>query len=147
MRSTAASARWDADAARLVFVGHEANRTGDLYAVENGACARKTGINDGFLQAHYVAEAKYIPFTNSDGVKIDGWLLAPQDVDPAKKYPAVLEIHGGPRCAYGTVFYHEMQALAGAGISCSSATRAAATATARRSPTCAASTERWTIAT
>lgn len=105
----------DADAARLVFVGHEANRMGDLYAVENGACARKTGINDDFLQAHYVAEAKYIPFTNSDGVKIDGWLLAPQDVDPAKKYPAVLEIHGGPRCAYGTVFYHEMQALAGAG--------------------------------
>ena len=100
---------------RIAFVGHAANRMGDLYLAENGACARKTAINDAFLADHYVAEAQYIPFTDSDGVAIDGWILAPQDADPAKKYPAVLEIHGGPRCAYGTVFYHEMQALAGAG--------------------------------
>ena len=42
-------------------------------------------------------------------------MLRPADFDPAKRYPGVLEIHGGPRGAYGTPFFHEMQALCGAG--------------------------------
>lgn len=106
---------FDADGDRIAFVGHEANRLGEVYVCAGGARTCATAINDAFLKEHYVAEAKYIPFTDSDGVQIDGWLLEPQDVDPGRKYPGVLEIHGGPRCAYGTAFYHEMQALAGAG--------------------------------
>jgi len=105
----------DTDGEKTVFVGHAANCAGDLYAVGNGETVRKTGINDEFMAEHYVAQAKYIPFTDSDGVKIDGWVLEPQGFDPEKTYPAVLEIHGGPRCAYGEVFFHEMQALVGEG--------------------------------
>ena len=105
----------DLDGAHTVFGAHAANRCGDLYALENGAPVKKTDINGAYFAEHYVAEAKYIPFTDSDGVKIDGWVLLPQDFDPNKSYPAVLEVHGGPRCAFGTVFYHELQALAGAG--------------------------------
>lgn len=105
----------DLDENHLVFGGHAANRCGDLYLLENGAPVQKTDINAAYFAEHYVAEARYVPFTDSDGVKIDGWVLEPQDFDPKKSYPAVLEVHGGPRCAYGEVFYHELQALAGAG--------------------------------
>ena len=46
---------------------------------------------------------------------MDGWVLKPINYDPAKKYPAVLDIHGGPKMAYGPVFYHEMQVWASLG--------------------------------
>ena len=41
--------------------------------------------------------------------------MKPPDFDPAKKYPMVLEIHGGPHTAYGSGFFHEFQVLAAAG--------------------------------
>ncbi len=46
---------------------------------------------------------------------IDGWVMPPVDYDPAKTYPAVLEIHGGPKNIYSAVFYHELQVLASQG--------------------------------
>ena len=47
---------------------------------------------------------------------MDGWVLLPYGYDPSETYPGVLTIHGGPRTVYGPTFYHEMQALAGAGF-------------------------------
>ncbi len=46
---------------------------------------------------------------------IQGWLLKPPGYDPARRYPLVLYIHGGPHTMYGTAFFHEMQVLAHAG--------------------------------
>ena len=43
------------------------------------------------------------------GVTIEGWILKPVDFEDGKKYPAILDIHGGPKTVYGEVFYHEMQ--------------------------------------
>ena len=42
-------------------------------------------------------------------------MLLPKDFDPEKRYPAVFDIHGGPKTVYGPVFYHEMQVWAGKG--------------------------------
>jgi dipeptidyl aminopeptidase/acylaminoacyl peptidase len=50
-----------------------------------------------------------------DGTKIQAWIVKPPSFDPAKKYPMVLEIHGGPHTAYGMGFYHEFHVLAEAG--------------------------------
>lgn len=46
---------------------------------------------------------------------IQGWLLKPPGFDPARHYPLVLYIHGGPHAMYGTAFFHELQVLAHAG--------------------------------
>src|SRR5260370_20337726 len=46
---------------------------------------------------------------------MDGWILKPRDFDAGRKYPLVVEIHGGPNTQYGYGFMHEMQALAAAG--------------------------------
>ena len=35
----------------------------------------------------------------SDGFRVQGWLMLPKDYDPAKKYPLIVEVHGGPAAA------------------------------------------------
>lgn len=43
---------------------------------------------------------------------VDAWLLHPPDFDPSKKYPLVMDIHGGPHGYYGWGFYPWQQVLA-----------------------------------
>ena len=56
-----------------------------------------------------------VTFTASDGYTLTGWIMKPVGYIPGKKYPAILNIHGGPRSAFGSILYHEMQVWAGAG--------------------------------
>ena len=88
----------------------------ELYAknLKTGALRRISHFNDEALQDKYVAKCEPISI-ESCGVPVDGWVLKPKDYDPNKKYPAVFDIHGGPKTVYGTVFYHEMQMWAGMG--------------------------------
>lgn len=46
---------------------------------------------------------------------VDGWVLLPENYDANKKYPLILDIHGGPKTVYGEVYYHEMQVWANIG--------------------------------
>ena len=46
---------------------------------------------------------------------IDAWMITPPDFDPARKYPLILEIHGGPFAAYGPTFSTDDQLYAAAG--------------------------------
>lgn len=50
-----------------------------------------------------------------DEMKLYGWVILPRDYDPTKSYPAILDIHGGPKTVYGSVYYHEMQVWANIG--------------------------------
>lgn len=72
-----------------------------------------THINTPLFENHYVAKPERLEFENQD--KIVGWVLKPKDYDPTKTYPAILDIHGGPKTAYGEIFYHEMQVWASMG--------------------------------
>ena len=49
------------------------------------------------------------------GAKVDAFVQLPPDFDQGKKYPLILNIHGGPHSAYGWVFDHEMQWMAAKG--------------------------------
>ncbi|MBN1433551.1 S9 family peptidase [Candidatus Fermentibacterales bacterium] len=50
-----------------------------------------------------------------DGNRIQGWIMKPPGFSPRRKYPSILEIHGGPRVQYGHFFMHEFYFLAAAG--------------------------------
>ncbi len=65
------------------------------------------------LGEYYVAKPEKLVLKKES--PIDGWVLKPKDFDPNKKYPAILDIHGGPKTAYGELFYHEMQVWANEG--------------------------------
>ncbi len=74
-----------------------------------------THVNDALFEQLLLAEPEYLPYTGADGWPMDGWILKPHDFDPAKKYPLILEIHGGPQTQYGYGFFHEMQMLVAQG--------------------------------
>ena len=101
---------------KLYFVGMRGLHLQELYTVdENRNETVLSHFNDGFAAGRYVAEPRYMGFTDRDGVAIDGWVLAPMDYDPEKRYPAILDIHGGPKGTFSTLFFHEMQYWAGQG--------------------------------
>ena len=53
--------------------------------------------------------------SSHDGRRVHGWIAKPPGFDPSKKYPLILEIHGGPVTNYGPHFSAEVQLYAAAG--------------------------------
>ncbi len=86
----------------------------EVYAVENGEAKKLSAFNDEVLKDVYVAEYNKMTI-ESRGWDIDGWVLLPKDYDETRTYPAIIDIHGGPRTVYGEIFYHEMQLWANMG--------------------------------
>jgi len=75
-----------------------------------------TSVNDDILAHKTLGAVEEIWWESShDGRKIQGWIIKPPDFDPSKKYPLILEIHGGPIANYGDRFSIEKQLLASAG--------------------------------
>ena len=71
-------------------------------------------FNDKVLRNKYVAKPEVLNVNRGD-YEVHGFVLKPMDYDPEKKYPVIIDIHGGPKTVYGEVFYHEMQYWAGKG--------------------------------
>jgi dipeptidyl aminopeptidase/acylaminoacyl peptidase len=77
---------------------------------------RLTALNDGLLADRVLGEVEEMWYPSShDGRKIHGWLVKPPGFDAKKKYPLILEIHGGPFANYGARFAADMQLYAAAG--------------------------------
>jgi len=92
----------------------------ELFVYVDGKTSQLTTVSDAFVAKtnprpgeHFVAQ--------SDGHEVDAWIFRPHDFDPAKKYPALLNIHGGPFTQYGNYYFDEfqMQAKAGYVVVCS----------------------------
>ncbi len=80
-----------------------------------GELRQLTKFNDALFDELELATPEYMPYTGIDGWPMDGWILKPRGFDASKKYPLILEIHGGPNTQYGYGFMHEMQVLVAAG--------------------------------
>lgn len=77
---------------------------------------RITNLNDDLFRYRNLGRVEEIVYSSSfDDRKIQGWLVYPPDFDTTKKYPLVLEIHGGPFDNYGPRFSVEMQLYAAKG--------------------------------
>lgn len=82
----------------------------------NGTPRRLTQLNADLFSQRTLGETETIWYKSSfDGEKIQGWIVKPPGFDPKKKYPLVLEIHGGPFANYGDRFSMDMQLYAAAG--------------------------------
>lgn len=100
---------------KIAFTGDSPDGMQELYTVENGAAVRRSSINDSYVESHEIAHADRFVFTNSDGIEIEGWIMRPIGFEKGKKYPGLLEIHGGPKAVYTSAYFHEMQAYAAMG--------------------------------
>lgn len=83
--------------------------------LENGNMVDFTDINDSYVNDVYLAKPVKVTLL-SNGDPVDGWVLLPEDFDSEKAYPAILDIHGGPKTVYGEVYVHEMQVWANMGF-------------------------------
>ena len=68
-----------------------------------------TAVNDDVLQGKQLAQTEEIWYTSKDGLRIQGWVVKPPDFDATKKYPLILEIHGGPQAMYNVGFNFSRQ--------------------------------------
>lgn len=106
----------DACGGKVAFVWAGSSAPLEVYEMNtDGSEIRQlTDLNGDTVKNKYTAMPESVEF-RSEGWDLRGWVLKPYGYDPKKKYPAILEIHGGPRAAYGEVFYHEMQVMASTG--------------------------------
>lgn len=110
-----------ADGSKLVALISTPTTIGDLFTLDAaaGAGARKgvqvTRVNDDLFKQIAQNEPEEIWYTSFDGRKIQGWILKPPDFDSSRKYPFILQIHGGPHAAYGSTFTHEFSWMAAKG--------------------------------
>ena len=56
-----------------------------------------------------------VPTTDGTG-EIDAWMMRPEGFEPRRKYPLLLNVHGGPFTQYGEYFFDEAQVQAAAGF-------------------------------
>ena len=81
-----------------------------------GEVRQVTALNEDLLAGKTLGEVEEIRWESSyDGQPIHGWIVKPPDFDPSRRYPLILEIHGGPISNYGDRFSAEMQLFAAAG--------------------------------
>ncbi len=76
---------------------------------------RLTSFNDEWLATHHVRKPSVKWVRSTDGTRVQTWVMTPVNYRTGRRYPAVLEIHGGPHAQYGECFFHEFQVLASAG--------------------------------
>ena len=96
---------------KLLFIGLRDQKLQEIYSEEEECL---TEFNSKVLEGKYVAVPEEIDYEN-DGVPLTGWVIKPFGYEEGKKYPAIFDIHGGPKTVYGTVFMHEMQYWANEG--------------------------------
>ena len=88
----------------------------DIGVVAGGGVRKLTRLNESLLATKALGQPQKLPVNSSfDQRPIDAWMIMPPGFDPAKKYPLILEIHGGPFAAYGPSFSTDDQLYASAG--------------------------------
>ena len=105
------------DASKFVLLISTPTRIGDLFWIDKPGAEQKqlTHFNDELFSHLNISEPEEIWYTSFDGKKVQAWVQKPPDFDPNKKYPLILNIHGGPHTAYGFIFDHEFQWMAAKG--------------------------------
>ncbi|MBB1434026.1 S9 family peptidase [Pseudoalteromonas sp. SG43-6] len=94
----------------------DTQRPADIAIVKNGKTQRLTKLNDDALGNKQLAKVEEIWLKSSyDDLPIQGWVAYPPGFDSSKKYPLILEIHGGPVANYGPHFSAEIQLFAAKG--------------------------------
>lgn len=107
------------NAESIFTIGLFNNNLPEIYLVDApDKPARITYFND-LAQLYDVVNPQVLSMPGStEGDTIDGFVLFPPNFDSTKiaAYPLILDIHGGPKTVYGSVYYHEMQVWAHMGF-------------------------------
>ena len=100
----------------IAFTKNNPLRPADIWLLDGKKQTQLTRLNEDAFAHKLMAETEAINVTSSiDQLDIPAWVALPPNFDPSKKYPFILEIHGGPHAAYGDTFSMEVQLMAAKG--------------------------------
>ena len=86
-----------------------------VFDLKSGNETILTAENKALTDEVFLSIPEGIEFSAKDGLKEFGWVMKPVGFKPGVKYPAILEVHGGPHSMYGWNFFFEFQLLASRG--------------------------------
>src|SRR5262249_44827443 len=113
------SFRASPDVSKLIYTVSTPTSINDLFVLDraSGDATPKqlTHINNQLFSKLNLTEPEEIWYNSFDGKHIEAWVQKPPNFDAHKKYPLILNIHGGPHVAYGHIFVHEFQWMAAKG--------------------------------
>ena len=110
---------YDVSNGNVVFTYSSPEKPAELALSEGSANSVRflSNLNKDVLNHKDLGQVREIWYESShDGQKVQGWIMTPPDFDPNKKYPLLLEIHGGPFANYGDRFSPELQLMATKGF-------------------------------
>lgn len=100
----------------VAFTNGSPDHPPDLSIARGTRVTRLTRLNDDLFAIRKLATVEPLTVSSSvDKRPIDAWLVKPPNFDASRKYPLILEIHGGPYASYGPVFSTDDQLYAAAG--------------------------------
>jgi dipeptidyl aminopeptidase/acylaminoacyl peptidase len=85
------------------------------FDLRTGRARRMTSLNRSWTDAVELRAPERIRVRSTESTTVDAWILKPPGFRPTRRYPAILEVHGGPQTQYGYSFFHELQLLAARG--------------------------------
>ena len=98
----------------IIFTGWRSNRLPEIYRWRDGQVTQLSHQNDELYDTYSFSVPE--PFCVEDGSdKVYGWVMKPVEYEPGKKYPGILNIHGGPHGCYNDAFTCEHQRWANEG--------------------------------
>ena len=105
------------DGQRFAVTIGDAAHIGDLYSLDAAShtLVQLTHVNDALWSGLRVPAPERIVYRSFDGTPIEAWVYKPADFTAGKRYPLILNIHGGPHAAYGETFFHEAAVMAARG--------------------------------
>ncbi|HEY8572316.1 S9 family peptidase [Phenylobacterium sp.] len=100
----------------VAFTQSTPDHPADIAVLRGGRTQRLTRLNEDLFTGKTLARVEPLPVVSSfDRKPVGAWIATPPNFDPSRKYPLILEIHGGPFQAYGPSFATDVQLYASAG--------------------------------
>lgn len=112
---TGLSAARTGQAAAIVSTFHEPGALVTFALARPQKFQKLVDVNADVLAGIKLGEVEELRFKSADGWEVQGWLVKPAEFDPARKYPLLLWIHGGPWSMYSVAFNWEWQNFAAQG--------------------------------
>ena len=106
---------FDVTSETMAFVATEPALLPDLFVMDGDNPGRITDYGDKFASKTHLAKPTRFTAISADGSEVEAWCMKPTEFTEGKKYPMLLNIHGGPFTQYGDRFFDEFQVYAGAG--------------------------------
>jgi dipeptidyl aminopeptidase/acylaminoacyl peptidase len=104
------------DNGRVAVMISDMTHIGDVYLIDHDQAPKQlTKVNDTLFSQLDLPDTEEIMYKSFDGKMVQGYIVKPPHFDASKKYPLILNIHGGPHSTYGYTFFHEMHWMAAKG--------------------------------